>query len=352
MVKNIFYASFSRLEYSVNAVYLKGLEQNGVTVYKRHLNKKHWKEYFQVWKEYRGNRKSIDLIMIGYDSPFLVVLARLFTRKRVIYNALCSAFERFVISRAVVSKYSLKSFGYWLADFLAVHLADWVMLESNEQIKYFHKLFGVYKKKCFRAWTGVDEDRFFYDSTVVKPDTFTIMFRGGLLPESGAEYAVRAAKLLEHENLKMIMHANDQELSKIEKLIQELKPKNLELITKFLSDEELRNLMQKSRLSLGQLSNHSRLQRTIPHKAYESLALGLPYLTASNKGILELLKPGENCLVCGPADPVSLAKQIKWAKEHLLELEQIRKNGYRLYQEKLTAKILAADLLKHLDAHL
>lgn len=143
------------------------------------------------------------------------------------------------------------------------------------------------------------------------------------------------------------MHANDQELPKIQKLINHLQPRNFELITKFLSDEDLRSLMQKCHLSLGQLSKHPRLIRTIPHKCYESLALGLPYLTASNKGVLELLRPGETCLTCEPASAESLAQRIIWAKEHPSELAEIGKNGYRLYKEKLIAKTLTAELLRH-----
>lgn len=349
MVKNIFYVSFSHLEYSVNAVYIKGLEQNGIKVYQKRLRKKKLKDYLEAWREYRKIRKNIDLIMVGYDNPFLVVLARLVTGQKIIYNALCSAYERFVVSRASVSKYSLKSFGYWLADFLAVHSANLVMLETREQIKYFHKLFGVSEKKCFRAWTGNDEDRFFYDPTIEKAETFTVIFRGGLLPESGAEYAIKAAKLLENEDLRVVMHANDQELPRIQKLLNELKPKNFQLMTEFLPDQDLRILMQKSHLSLGQLSDHPRLERTIPHKCYESLALGLPYLTAENIGVMELLKPGETCLVCQPADPESLAQQIIWAKNHPSELKKIAENGFKLYQEKLTSRVLAGELLRRIE---
>lgn len=346
MIKTVFYISLSHLEYSVNAVYLKGLEQNGIIVHKLWLGKESWGEYGRALKEYWKIRKDVDIIMIGYDSPRLVILARLISWKRIIYNALCSTHERFIVSRAVASRFSVKSFYYWLIDFLAVHLANQVMLETNEQVDYFCRLFGVSKKKCFRAWTGVDEDKFFYDFRVPKSNIFTVIFRGGLLPESGAEYVIKAAKLLEKEDLKIIMHANGEELSKIKKLVDELQVANFELISAFLPDEDLRILMQKSHLSLGQLSNHPRLTRTIPHKAYESLALRLPYLTANNKGIIELLRPGETCLVCHPANPASLAEQILWAKNHQPELEVIAENGYRLYKEKLTSKILTAELLK------
>lgn len=348
MTKNILYASLSRLEYSVNVVYIKGLQDNGVTIHKLYLDRRGLKGCTELFREYWRKRRIIKAIIVGYDSPQLVVWARLVSGRRVIYNALCSAYERSIVSRAVAPVVSLRSFYYWLIDFVAVHLSDLVMLESNEQIKYFNKIFKVSKKKCFRAWTGVDESKFFYDPSLSKPETFTVIFRGGLLPESGAEYAIRAAKILEKEDINFIMHANDQELPKIKKLIDELKPVNFRLITEFLSDKNLRVLMQKSHLSLGQLSNHPRLRRTIPHKAYESLALGLPYLTANNRAIMELLKPGETCLICNPADPESLAKQIMWAKNHPYELKRIAENGRCLYEENLTAKILASNLLRQL----
>src|SRR3989338_5231510 len=120
MIKKVFYASFSHLDYSVNAVYLNGLEQNGVTIHKLWLNKRKRGEYARMLKEYWRNRRGLDLIMIGYDSPQLVILARLISRKKIVYNALCSAYERFIVSRAVAGRFSLKSFYYWLAHFFAV----------------------------------------------------------------------------------------------------------------------------------------------------------------------------------------------------------------------------------------
>lgn len=103
-------------------------------------------------------------------------------------------------------------------------------------------------------------------------------------------------------------------------------------------------------MSLGQLGNHPRLIRTIPHKAYESLAMGLPYLTAANKGILELLKDGETCVVCNPADPNSLAEKILWAKNNWQELERIAERGHNLFIDKLAPQILAAELLESIKS--
>jgi len=71
----------------------------------------------------------------------------------------------------------------------------------------------------------------------------------------------------------------------------------------------------------------------------------LPYLTASNTGILELLTPDKTCLICKSANAESLAEKILWAKEHFQELEEIAENGYKFYQKELTSYILAKNLL-------
>ena len=338
----ILYLSFTNLDHSSNPVYIKGLLANGVEVKAFHGSLK------EIIKYYFANRKGADYIIVGVDNPILVPWLKLFSRKPVVYYALCSVIERLIISRGLAAKYSPKYWLYWLQDFLACHLSKLVMVESEHQKDFFKKTFGIPEKKLFVARTGVDEDKFYYDPSVKELDDFTVIFRGRLLPEGGAEYAVRAAKLLEKENVKVIMHAFGQDLPKTQKLVAELKPANLQLITEFLPIEKIRELMQKSHLSLGQLGNHDRLNRTIPHKAYESLALGLPYLTARNPAVLELLKEGETCLASNPADADDLAAKILWAKNNPEKTSEIGKKGLELYQQKLIPKILAARLLERL----
>jgi len=292
-----------------------------------------------------AKNKSADLIFIGYDSPKLVVISRIFTRKKIIYNAALSVYERLIISRELAPRLSVKAVYYWLLDFVAVHFANLTMVETNLQADYFKKIFKVSKKKIYRSWVGVDGDRFFYDSALPKLDIFTVLFRGAFMPEAGVEYAIKAAKILEDKNVKFTIIGGGILLEKTTKLIKELKPANLELITDFLPQERLREIMQSCHLLLGQLSDHDRLSRTIPHKTYESLAMKLPYLTASNSGVLELLTPDKTCLTCNPADAKSLAEKILWTKNNYSIAEEIAENGYKLYQDQLRSHVLAKNLL-------
>ena len=345
MIKKIIYLTYTRLDYPLNSVLIKGLRENGVEVAESHIKDRGIWGFVKAISFYWQNLKNTDAIIIGYDSPALAIFIRLFCFKKVIYNAVLSVYERFIISRELASRFSIKAFYYWLLDFLAIRFADLVAVESNHQADFFKKLFKVSGKKIYRSWIGVDENKFFYDPMVTKFSKFTILFRGALQPETGAEYAVYAAKLLEGEDIKFIMHVGGQLIDKIKNLIGELKLNNLEISSELLPAEELRRLMQKCHVSLGQLSGHKRLERTIPHKAYESLALKLPYLTAANSGILELLIDGATCITCKPADARSLADKILWIKNNYATAEKVAENGYSLYQNNLKSYIIAKNLL-------
>ena len=342
----ILYLSCSRLENFANSVYLKGLPEAGQKVEACHIEKS-LAGYLKAVKKVLASK--FDFLMIGYDSPWLVIFCRLFTRKKIVYDAILPVYERLVISRNLAGRWSAKGAYYWLIDFLAFHFSDLILLETNRQINFVSNFYHINKKKLFRAWTGVDGDNFFYDSSIPKFSKFTVLFRGAFMPEAGTEYAIKAAKILEKEDIGFIVIGGGILLKKVKELAEELKPANLELITDFLPQEKLRKIMQACHLSLGQLSDHERLARTIPNKAYESLAMKLPYLTASNQGIFELLVPDKTCLTCNPADAQSLADKILWAKKYYSLVEEIAENGYKLYQTSLTSKILAENLLNKIE---
>lgn len=348
----ILYISFSDLDFSINNVYIEGIRQYGAEVVGFALKEGRIKKYQEILCFYRKNYQRADFIMVGYDSPEAVIwvkLLSLFSGKKVVYNALCSVYERLVISRSLVKPWSPKGIYYWLSDIIACIFADFVMLESKPQIEFFENKFFLKESKAICAYTGVDEKDFYYDAGVEKFSTFTVIFRGQLLPEAGAEYAVEAANVLKNEDIRFIIHCFGHGLPKVKSLIEKYQLKNIRLITDFLPIEEVRENMLKSHLVLGQLSDHERLDRTIPHKAYESLAMKLPYLTARNKGIMSLLEEGKTCLACNPADSKDLADKILWSKNNISKLEQISIEGHDLFLKQLQTKILAKELLKKLS---
>src|SRR3989344_9197552 len=107
MVKKIIYISHTRLDYSLNSVCIKGLKENGVEIAGFHVKNRGLYGLIKAASFYMRNSNNTDLVMVGYDSPVLVSLFRLFCRKRVVYNAVLSAHERLVVSRGLTSRFSV-----------------------------------------------------------------------------------------------------------------------------------------------------------------------------------------------------------------------------------------------------
>ena len=48
----------------------------------------------------------------------------------------------------------------------------------------------------------------------------------------------------------------------------------------------------------------------VPNKVYQAAACGRPLVTRDGPGLREVLRPGDHCLVCPPADAAALAAAI------------------------------------------
>ncbi|MDO8589709.1 MAG: glycosyltransferase [bacterium] len=332
----ICYVSF-KLDNPRDRITVMGLKENGVEVKELGFN-----GYCKLLKDFRNLEPESDLVMIGYASSILIIFLRFFTRKRIIYNALATFYDSMVISRGA------NLVRYWLIDFLAFSLADKVFLECQSQKDLVVKIFRINPDKISVHFVGTDDKQFYFDPAIAKLKQFTVVFRGMFLPEAGAEVVVRAAKELEQEDIKIRIIGRGLLLKEIEKLIDELKPKNLELVTTRLPIDELRQKMTECHLSLGQLANHPRVHTTIPHKVFESMAMKLPYLTGENKGVMEFLADNQTCFTVPPGGYRELARKIVELRGHPKELEQVAEHAYQLYQQEFTPKILARKVINEI----
>ena len=282
--------------------------------------------------------------MVGYPGHPVVWFAKLISKKPIIFDALCTMEEGVLISRGQKGFLGLKEKYIKFVDWLSVKYADVVLVETEAQRNFFEKKFGK-SGKYKVVYTGVDDEFFYKDDEVKKNEKFTAVFRGKFLPEAGVEHVVRAAKILEDKGVSFLIIGNGFLEKDIRSLINEIQPKNLELISNYLEFDDLRNKMLAGHVSLGQLEDHERLERTIPHKCFETIAMGLPYITARTKPVAEILKDGESVLFVNPADPKDLAEKILYLKNNPEVAKRMGNNGYKIYQERFTPKKLAGDIL-------
>ena len=328
---------------------LRGLKENGVSVVEIADSTPGWRKYLNIAKKYRTHQSDCDLVMIGYAGSVLVIFMKLIARKRIVYNSLANFLDSMIISRRNGSYFSLSTVWYYMVEFLAFHTANLSFLECHSQKDMVVRLFKVNPKKISVHFVGTDDKQFYFDSTVIKLKEFHIVFRGMFLPEAGADVVVRAAKELENKGVVFRIIGRGLLQQNIEELIQQLKPNNIELITERLPIEILRNKMLECHVSLGQLAKHPRVHTTIPHKAFESMAMKLPYLTGENKGIMEVLEDGQTCFVIEPGDYHGLASKIIELQKNREELGRVAENAYQLYIQEYTPKILAKKIIDGIE---
>lgn len=325
---------------------IDGLRQNKHTVLDLSVKSLGVKKYLHLARLLLKNKKSYDAVIIGYTLPHFVPLIRFLTLKNIYFVAVSSQYEANILSRGDHKPWSLFALKWWFVDVLSFHLSSRVFFESNRQIDFIHNLFLIPRKKMVRAWVSVDEEIFFRDPSIKKYQKFTVLFRAAFLPESGIDTIIKAAKLLEDSDIRFLIIGRGFMYKTVNSLMEELHPKNITMIQDIIPYDELRGKMLSCHLSLGQLALHPRLARTLPFKLYESLALGLPYLTGKSAGVLELLKDGKTCITVEPGNPPELAAKILFLKNNPDVLARIGEQGYALYCNNLTSRKLAQEFIE------
>jgi len=325
-------------------VYLEGLKTRGVSVIECVDSSPGLYKFWRLFKKHRQFKSKYDILWVGYLSTMLVPLARIISRKKIVFNALSSGYESAVLDREMHSRFSLKAVTSWLFDFLAFHISDFVLVESESQKKFLAKSFFVRPSKFAVIFTGADPEVFFPDPTVAKRERFTVVFRGMFLPATGVEYVIEAARILRNELIDFIIIGWGPELPKVRSLLAEYKLPNVTLMAEFLEPKALRELILSCHIMLGQFSDHPRLERTIQHKTFEALALGMPYITRDSASNRELLIDGKNCVFVPAAKPQAIANSIIDLKRKEDFRRNIGMEARLTYSQKLTPKILAEQL--------
>ncbi len=348
IMKTILYFGLFDPNFSRNKVYAKGLKENGYTVLFCTDQSPGLRKYFKLFKKHWALRKKYDLMIIGYPGYIVVPFARLITRKKIIFDALCSFYETEIISqrnknhKSKITRIKTRSI-----DWLAIMAADKVLVETDKQKEFFIKQFRVKEEKLVTVYTGVDETIFFTENSIKKKDKFTVLFRGRITNEAGAEQVLETAKILEKHEIEFLVigYGWNENIKRFKETYEKLRPANVLHIEKQVTDAELRHMTQKCHVSLGQFAKHERLTRTIPHKAFEAMVMKLPYITARTAGVSEILQEGKHCLMVKPADPEDLAEKILLLKNDVHTRKKIAEEAYNLFEKRFTASKIVQPLI-------
>ena len=310
------------------------------------VNSGFWSSYFHILRE-RKNIKQFSNVVVMSPSHSLVLLIVILTGRRPILDAGWSLTESTLI-RSSGFRSLIKISKSYLIDLFAFHFSRKVFLESNEQVDFVSRKFGVSRKKLSRLFTGVNEKIFeSIWSNLSSGDPhrattdgkFTILFRGKNNQEAGLDCILGAAEILKYEQVQFLI-ATDFMSKDI------YIPPNVQIFTNRLSEVEMVKFYSISDLCLGQISSNPRIERTIPHKAFEALYFSKCYLTLPSKPILELLPSASERASLKNPEPTDLAKEIQRLSRITVEVKEIGRLGNLRYKEVASQEVLGLQFLE------
>jgi glycosyltransferase involved in cell wall biosynthesis len=323
--------------YSRSWTYFNGARKLGIKVEFIKINSQN------LLLQFRSLRKDLSnqfIYVVMSPSQYLVPYVWFFLGKKIVLDAGWSLFEGSVISRRNFGFLGFHAIKIYLIDLIASVMSKKIILESKLQRNFYSKLFLTSKSKCFVVYTGLDEDQFKYKKNVkidkeLQTKNKIVLFKGKYNKEAGLETLALASKILSKEKIQFWIFAPGM-------------PRNIEfdrnvyINKKILSQIEMTSIQQKCDLALGQMAKHSRLNRTIPHKAFEFAYFSKPYLTAKNSGICEVFVEDSDISCFHAGDAESLAEKIK----HLLSDKTLARNLADSFHRKYWTKTSQAALSK------
>lgn len=332
--------------YSRNRVLMRGFKENGVAIIECNSRTPGVKKYLELIRKFLKIKKenNLDAVFVAFPGQEIMFLARLLTRKPIIFDAFTSHYEGYILDRTKYSKNSFRAKYYKFLDRYSCKLANLCLLDTEAHIDFFVNEFKLPRNKFLRVFVGTDNNTFSPDRKEKNNEKLLIHFHGHFIPLQGAEYIIRAAHILKNEDANFQIIGRGQEYLKVRNLAEKLGLKNINWISN-VPYEKLPGYINRADICLGIFGDNQKARAVIPNKAFEAVACAKPLITADTLAISEAFEHGKNCWLVPAGDPKALAEAIVYLRDNHDMREKIASGGYKLFRTRMLPNILTQQLI-------
>ena len=345
-----FFGSYDR-HYSRNSILEKGLLLHKTKIYHcNNKNKYFLLRYIPLIRTYLRIAKNVSIILVPFpghlDMPIAWLLAKL-TRKVLVFDPYISLYETYVFDRESYSSKSLMGRWYWLIDKISLHLADYILTDTEAHALYYQNTFGIHNDKFKRVFVGAEE--IFKPSTKKSKKTI-VEFHGYFTKLQGAEIFVEASKKLENKkNIEFWLIGKAIGSTKATELMEKIKPKTLKYFQQ-MSTHDLAKKVSQAHITVGHLGSTEKASNVISNKTFHGLASKNAVIAINSKANKEILFSNKTAILIEPGNSKSLAEEIlRLVKDNALRLK-IAEAGYVLFKRELAVSKVGKRLKKILDS--
>lgn len=285
-----------------------------------------------LWRFIRSPKSDVVFVLYPgwFDTIIFGVVAK-FRRMPVVLDMFISLSDTAITDRKLVKPRSfVGSICRW-ADKLSMRIANRVITDTPEVSTFYAKLARCHEDKFDVVWIGANDD-VFQEVSLDKVTPGRVLFHGTFIKLQGIDTIVRAAKLLDNDPVDIKIIGTGQEQESITALVEELQPKNLQLIGS-VSLQDLLHEIASAEICLGIFGPSEKVARVIPNKVFEEAAVGRPIITGDTAGMRSGFTDNDLAMV-PRGDHVALADQIRSLHNDEQLRSQLAKSVHKTYVEK------------------
>jgi glycosyltransferase involved in cell wall biosynthesis len=277
-----------------------------------------WRKYRDLARQFRMKRRNVEGVLVTFPGHYLVPLAWILTRfprRKLLFDAFLSLYDTEVHDRRRVSRASPKAWFLWMVDWLSMHMADVVFIDTQAHKDYLSETFHLRPDRIRVVYLGSRTDIFRprkSQLTTRKSQFSNILFCGTFIPLQGIEHILRAAQMLQHSHssIRFTLIGKGQTECAMRAMANDLHLSNV----RFEPPVPYRQLPDRIRgadLCLGIFGTSGKAGRVIPHKVWDSVACGVRVVTADTPAIREKFANHPLVILCKAGDPEDLARTIE-----------------------------------------
>jgi glycosyltransferase involved in cell wall biosynthesis len=339
----ICYVAGRERTYSRTRIIVGALEREGFEVTTCLPPDRSPRHYPKVLFEFLRKKRGAELIFVGFYGQLLLPFVRLLTRRPIVLDLYVSTFGAMVDDRRHAKPGSLKAKLSFLVDYVALRLADRVIVDTTSQMLWYEKTYGVSRAKFSRLFLPSDDAIMRPRARTRERGRFRAHFHGEYAPFHGVDVIVRAAHALADADVEFQLVGTGMTYARDRALARELGVRNIEFVDRVPYDE-LAQHMSDADVCLGIFGENPRAERELTNKVVEAMAVGGALITRKSPPVEELLADGESVLLVEPGRPEQLAAAILRLKNDPALRDRLGQSALRVFQEHCTMGVFAPAL--------
>ncbi|MEM2180852.1 MAG: glycosyltransferase family 4 protein [Nitrososphaeria archaeon] len=241
----------------------------------------------------------------------------------------------------------MKKIGEILAK-IAYTMANAITPISPGYIRILHGKYKIPKNKIHVVRGGVDISKFKPISSKNKDnEKFIVLYSGAFSVAYDFNQVIKAAKLLEqHEDIEIVLQGAGELMDSIKRSVKEMNVKNVRIIDKVLSRNEVAELLSQADALLLPLKGFGRPYLGISSKLYEYQAVGKPIICVAEGQPAKHVKETGSGIVVKPEDHEKLAEAIMLLKKNRNMAEKFGMAGRKYVEDNLTIDRVGLEIVR------